>query len=263
MNNSTPIWQVKPVAVATLPVPGWECVFGRNDCALRDITFWVWILRCGNQVALIDTGLPVGASLDKLNRANQTLDPSSVFTVHRSLSDVLREENLAPEDIDFVLITQLITYATGGMLPALLPKARVYCAWEGMREFLTAMPGHPPREFYLTPESWAWCRDLLIENRLFFAEQITEIAPGLRFEPTGGHHPGSAGVRVQTAAGVVGILETAFIQENITLGAPIGIAEDAARCREVIKTYRQECDLAIAGHEPKAAELLAQFMSLC
>jgi len=252
-------WKIKPVAAATLPVPGWECVFGRNDCAMRDLVFWIWILRKGDQVGLIDAGCPQGIDLEALNTANATLDPRSVFTIHRTLTDALAQEGISPEAVDFVLISQLITYATGGLNARNLPRAKVYCAWEGMKEFLTESPGHPPREFYLTSESWAYFRDLLLEDRIVFAQESIEPAEGIVFEPTGGHHPGSAGVRIHTRAGVIGVLETAFVQENIDLGVPIGIAEDAARCRQVIQAYKRKCALVLAGHEPAVPALLENF----
>jgi len=254
------IWSIKPYAVATLPVPGWECVFGRNDCTMRGITFWIWVLRCGGITALIDTGLPAGSDLDDLNRANQGLDAESVFTVHTTLAQILAAEKLSPADVNFALITQLVTYSTGGLSKLTLPNAKIYCAWEGMSELLTQNPGHPPKSFYFTPESWNYLRDLLIEDRIVFAKSAITVAPGLVYEPTGGHHPASAGVRVSTAKGVVGILETAFVQENVEKEIPIGIAENAAQCREAIRQYRAECALTIAGHEPTADQLLKNFL---
>lgn len=259
--SDAPFWEIKPVAVASLPVPGWECVFGRNDCALREIVFWVWILRQGTTIVLIDTGLPCGADLEALNQANQQLDSGSVFTVHQNLDALLAGEGIRPEEVGFVLLSQLITYSTGGLCRENLPQATVFCAWEGMQELLTRKPNHPPRNFYLTPRSWNYFRDLLVEDRLVFATNAREVAPGLVFEPTGGHHPGSAGVRVTTPAGIVGILETAFVQENIDHEIPIGIAENAGECREAIRRYCQTCALTLAGHAPDAARLLAEFLA--
>lgn len=261
MKNPPAIWSLKPVAIATLPVPGWECLFGQNNCAMRDLVFWVWIVRCGDRIGLIDTGCPSGADLEELNEANASLDPRSRFTLHRSLTQLLAEEGIAPEAVSFALLTQLITYCTGGLNRKNLPNATVYCAWDGMAEFLRETPGHPPRKFYLTNEGWMYFRELLLEERLVFADEAVEVAPGLVFEPTGGHHPGSAGVRVNTECGIVGILETAFVQENIDLETPIGIAENTALCREVIRRYRRSCQLVIAGHEPSASSLLACFLS--
>ncbi len=253
-------WTLHAVRLATLPVPGWECVFGKNDCAMREIAFWVWILRSGSQTGIIDAGLPDGGDLERLNCANQKLDPRSIFAVENTLEAALTHVGVAPRDIDFLLISQLITYSTGGLLRRNLPNAHVYCAWAGMRELLKRCPGHPPREFYLTAKTWAYMRELLVEDRITFADEPVEPAPGIVFDPTGGHHPGSAGVRIKTKNGLLGILETAFVQENIDREIPIGIAENAALCREVIRRYKKQCDFVVAGRDPLAGQLALQFV---
>jgi ABC-type Fe3+-citrate transport system substrate-binding protein len=79
------------------------------------------------------------------------------------------------------------------------------------------------------------------------------------FEATGGHHPGSGGVLVQTDAGRVGILETAFLQRNIEEALPVGIAEDAAQARRVIRHYREEADQVLASHDPGVVDTLHRF----
>lgn len=253
-------WTISPHVVATLPIPGWECLFGKNDTSMRTITFWVWVLRCGDKVALIDTGLPIGKDLAALDKANQSIDDALVFTPYKSIAEILAEEGLTAADVNFVLISQLVTYSTGGLTQDAFPNAIIYCAWRGMEELLTECPGHPPRAFYFTHDSWISLHKFLLEERLVFARAQIEVAPGLYYEPTGGHHPGSAGVKIQTVKGIVGILETAFIQENIAQGRPIGIAEDVSTCRKAILNYRNGCALALAGHEPKAADLLREFL---
>jgi hypothetical protein len=85
-------------------------------------------------------------------------------------------------------------------------------------------------------------------------DEPTVIAPGIQFETTGGHHPGSAALQIATQEGVTGLLEAAFLERNVADGLPIGIAEDAALCRRVINRYRRECDQVIALHDPANAE---------
>jgi hypothetical protein len=123
-----------------------------------------------------------------------------------------------------------------------------------MMEFLLKSPGHPPRSLYFTPDSWGFLRQLLIEGRLQSVEGSVEVGPDLIFESTGGHHPGSAAVRAKTACGTLGILETAFLKRNIDEVIPVGIAENVAVCREVIRRYRRECDLVLADHDPTILE---------
>ncbi|MFI2713887.1 hypothetical protein ACH495_27575 [Micromonospora sp. NPDC018662] len=243
------------VPVARLPIPGWEAFFGENDTSFHDLYFYVWLVRDGVRTGLIDLGLPPAVE-DRiaLDRACQGVDPRSRFHDVRLLPQVLDDLGVRGEDIDFVLLTQTITYHTGGLDATLLPRATVYVPHAGVREMLCAPPGHPPTAFYFTAPAWSALRDLAVAGRLVVTDGPVTVAPGLVFETTGGHHPGSAGVRVRTAHGVVGLLETAFFARNVAEELPIGIAEDAATCRRVIKEYRRSCDEVVALHDPGNAQ---------
>lgn len=247
-------YSLQACLIGTLPVPGWECFFGRNDTTMYPLAFYVWVVRGEGTVGLIDTGLPLDpVLLRQLDEANQKVDPRCVYSDVVLLPDLLQRLGLQPADIDFVAITQPITYHTGGLLPECLPRAQVWMARAGMMEFLLDNVGHPPRGFYFTPPTWSFLRQLLIEDRLHLVDEATEIAPGILLETTGGHHPGSAALRIPTAAGLVGLVETAFLQRNVDDELPIGVAEDAAACRRAIKRYKQLCDVAVAVHDPDNA----------
>lgn len=249
-----PQHEIAAAVTGVLPVPGWECFFAHNDCDFHDLAFHVWVIRGEHGVGLVDTGLPVDAhDLGALQQTGQAMDPRCVYRDITLLPAVLDAARLAPQDVDYVLVTQPITYHTGGLLPELIPRADVYMSRAGMLEFLLDRPGHPPHEFYFTAATWAYLRDLLVEGRLHLVDEPTETVPGVWFETTGGHHPGSAAVRVQTADGIVGILETAFLDRNVEEEIPIGIAEDVAQCRRTIRRYRRECDIVLADHDPSLA----------
>lgn len=248
-------YQLQACRVATLPVPGWECFFGRNDTNIYPLAFYVWIVKGGGCLGLIDTGLPLDETERKcLIEGCQRVDPRCTFADIVTLDRLFKDRYLSPETIDFVLLTQTITYHSGGLLPNFFPRADVYLSQAGIMELLTETPGHPPRDLYFTEPSWSLLRKLLIDGRLHLIEQRVEVVPGIFFETTGGHHPGSAGVQVKTAVGTVGILETAFLKQNIDATLPIGIAENAALCRKIIQRYRQECDLLLADHDPTIIE---------
>jgi glyoxylase-like metal-dependent hydrolase (beta-lactamase superfamily II) len=243
------------VPVGRLPIPGWEAFFGVNDQAFHDLVFYVWVVTDGATLGLIDTGLPADpADRVALDEANRQLDARCTFVDVRGLAEVLGELGIAPVDIDFVAITQPITYHTGGLDAEALPRAQVYLSRAGFREMIEDPPGHPPTAFYFTDRSWSSIRTFAVEGRLHCVDDPCEIAPGIRFETTGGHHPGSAGLRIATQEGVVGLLETAFLDRNVTEIRPIGIAENVAACRTAIRRYRQECDYVVALHDPANAE---------
>jgi glyoxylase-like metal-dependent hydrolase (beta-lactamase superfamily II) len=252
----TPVYRLYAVPVATLPTPGWELFFGLNDHNFYDLTFYIWVVTDGIKLGLIDTGLPLDPKLrELLNGANQKLDPKHGFTGVRTITEVLEEYGIAPQDIDFVAITQTISYHTGGLEASLFPRAHVYLSRAGLDEMLGDAPGHPAVEHYFTDASWASLRQFIVEGRLHCVNEPTIIAPGVEFETTGGHHPGSAALRLMTDKGVTGLLETAFVYRNITECVPIGIAENAALCRQVIRRYARDCDHVIALHDPENALL--------
>jgi glyoxylase-like metal-dependent hydrolase (beta-lactamase superfamily II) len=249
-----PLYKLHAVPVATLPAPGWEVFFGHNDNNFYDLVFYIWVVTDDVTIGLIDTGLPLDpAARARLDEANRKLDERHMFSGIRTITEVLSEYGIAPPDVDFVAITQTISYHTGGLEAAVLPRAQVYLSRAGLHEMVGDPPGHPAPEHYFTEASWASLRQFAIEERLHCVDEPTAIAPGIQFETTGGHHPGSAAVQIATQDGVIGLLETAFLERNVEESMPIGIAEDAALCRQVIKRYRRECDQVIALHDPANA----------
>jgi glyoxylase-like metal-dependent hydrolase (beta-lactamase superfamily II) len=236
--------------IAELPVPGWECFFGTHDCTFHALIFYVWIVVGNGKTIVIDSGPPFEeADMQSLVRACQTIDQRSILRRLRKLDDIYREAGIRADDVDYLLITQPITYHTGGLHADSFPNAKVCISRAGFFEFLLDNPGHPPRSEYFTETTWNYLRTLLINNKLVLPDSPVEIEPGLLYEPTGGHHPGSAAVRVKTARGSVGILETAFLKKNIESCIPIGVAENTAICRQTIRRYVEECDLVLAAHD--------------
>jgi glyoxylase-like metal-dependent hydrolase (beta-lactamase superfamily II) len=209
----------------------------------------------GARLGLVDTGLPLDpGARARLDEASRRLDERHTFSGVRTLTRVLDEYRIRGEDVDFVAITQTITYHTGGLEAAVLPRAQVYLSRAGLHEMLGEPPGHPASEHYFTEASWSSIRRFVIDGRLHCVDEPTVIVPGIEFETTGGHHPGSAGLRIATQEGMTGLLETAFLDRNVAEGRPVGIAENAAACRSAIQRYRHECDQVVALHDPANAE---------
>jgi glyoxylase-like metal-dependent hydrolase (beta-lactamase superfamily II) len=243
-------YSMRAFPVAELPVPGWECFFGRNDTTFHKLVFYVWLLEGGGKRIVIDAGPPPGEEdFATLVAACQGIDRQCLMSRVQTIDKAFAAASVAPESIDYLLITQPITYHTGGLVPELFPRAQVFVSRAGVLEFLLDNPGHPPRSAYFTESTWRYLRTLLIEQRLTLTDETTEVLDGIYFETTGGHHPGSAAVRVRTSLGIVGILETAFLRENVEQQLPVGVAENVAICREAIRRYQKQCDVLLACHD--------------
>lgn len=248
------IHRLRAERAALLPAPGWALVLGDNDATLHDLHFYVWVVTDGETVGLIDAGPPLDpADTAALGATNAGFGDDVGFREVRTLPVILGELGIAPADVSFVAITQTVTYHSGGIDAGLLPNATFYLARAGVLELLVDPPGHPAPEFYFTAGSWASLRTLAIEGRLRLVAESAQIVPGVEFEVTGGHHPGSAAVLVQTAAGLVAVLETAFVQRNLDTGSPIGIAEDAAAARRAMQRMSERADVVVAIHDPANA----------
>lgn len=248
-------YSIRAERAAVLATPGWAIMLGENDSTLHDLHFYVWIVTDGTTIGLIDTGLPLDrADADALGATNRAFGDTTGFRSTRTLAQILEDARIDPAAVTFVALTQTVTYHTGGLDAALLPNATFYLARAGVDELLGDPPGHPAPEFYFTASSWDSLRTLAIEGRLRLVADAEQIRPGIRFEVTGGHHPGSAGVLVSTAQGLLGILETAFFARNLETGRPIGIAEDAAAARRAMASFLARCDVVAAIHDPGNAE---------
>ena len=249
------VFRLQALVAGIHKAPRWAVLFGDpRPAVLDDLFFHVWVVTDGETVGLVDTGLPFDEQ--ERHELSETARPSgddAVFRDVRLLPDLLADANLSGSDVDFVAITQTVTYHTGGIDPDLLPRARFYVPRAGVLEMLVAPPGHPQTQFYFPARGWAGLRQLSIEGRLHVVDDPTEIVPGVTFETTGGHHPGSAALRIQTERGITGLLETAFVQENLDTGTPVGISENVAVSRSVIRRYLSECDEVVAIHDPANA----------
>jgi len=248
-------YSLRAYPMAEQLLPGWACVFGVNDTSLHRIVFYTWIAQAGDTTIVIDAGPPPDEDdFQVLATACERVGSECVFRKLNSLETVLMDARVAPDEVNYLLITQPITYHSGGLVREYFPRARVYMSRAGFFEYLLDNPGHPPRDCYFTERTWRFIHQLLNEDRLRLVDEPTEIVGGVFFETTGGHHPGSAAVKLITSRGRVGILETAFIERNIEQGRPIGVAEDVAACRLAIRRYKVESDLLLAIHDDTIME---------
>src|SRR2546426_6163353 len=104
-------YSLRAYPLAQQLLPGWACLFTVNDTNLHRIVFYTWIARAEGRTILIDAGPPPDEKeFHVLATACQRVGPECVFTRLNSLAGVLSESGVRPESIDYLLITQPITY---------------------------------------------------------------------------------------------------------------------------------------------------------
>lgn len=247
------------VRVASLSVPRHFALMGELDATGSvELDFVVWSIRTDDGVCLVDTGLPSGPDLTHLDDMNSGGDERWRFRDVRSVRDALDELGVTPDEVDAVLLTQLVTYCSGGLEEALFPRARIVLARAGLEEYLAGGVGHPPTSLYVTPGGWRAIGEAAAQGRLDVVDRRQLVLPGVEFVVTGGHHPASASVRVSSGEGTgIALLETAFLQDNIETSRPIGIAESAADARRAVLEAQSEGFEVVAMHDPRHRERFA------
>src|SRR5690606_18029527 len=86
------------------------------------------------------------------------------------------------------------------------------------------------------------------EGRRVAEERV--LAPGVTFVETGVHHPASAAVIVDTAAGRVAIVDPIFTARNLVHGIALGAAEHAAGWYEMVRMIAGRADAILPIHDP-------------
>jgi glyoxylase-like metal-dependent hydrolase (beta-lactamase superfamily II) len=214
------------------------------------LCFWMVVIRGEGKTAIINTGPP-----DDLTALNERW--GGAFGDRGKLA---RSENqrplaalasigIAPENVDYVLLTPLQTYATANL--HLFKNAQICLSKRGWIEDFHAekFPMHVPREFRIPYEALHY---LIFEgnNKLRLLEDEDEIIPGLRCFWAGVHHRSSMCYLIETAAGRVAVSDCVFKYENIEAMEPLGIQESLEEFHVACNRIKRESEIFIPLYEP-------------
>ncbi len=216
-----------------------------HEGAPMPLHFYVWLIRGHGRVILVDTGF------------NEERAAKRGRTIARHPIDALAGLDVAPGDIDTVIITHLHYDHAGNM--DRVPNARFVLQEEEMR-YATgrymrhALIRHP---FELG--------DVQLMVALNYGERVdwvagdAEIAPGIRVHHLPGHSLGLQAVTVDTAAGRICLAsDVAHFYDNITHGRPFPITADVAGQldgQEAVRQLAGRPELLIPGHDPRVNDM--------
>ena len=215
-------------------------IFDDHHDAPHPMDYFMWLLRRGDEVILVDTGYDdaEAASRDRPIRLNPT--------------EALAPFKLRAEDITQVIVTHLHYDHAGGL--HLFPNATLHMQAAEIAYATGPCMCHDTLRMPFTADHVCEAVKRLYSGRVVFYEGEGQIAEGVTVHCIGGHSRGLQAVRVLTEAGwLVLASDAAHYYENFEARKPFPIVVDLQDMLDGFETlYRLASDpaLIIPGHDP-------------
>ncbi|WP_460772559.1 N-acyl homoserine lactonase family protein [Microbacterium sp. GXF7504] len=163
--------------------------YGEADGA-HVVDYYFWLVRNDERAILVDTGF----AADVAERRGRVVlhDPVEMLEAHAGIR---------PEDIDTIVVTHCHYDHIGNL--ARFPNARVHVAEQELEFAFSGVLDRRLVGHYTEPHEVAEFERLRGQGRLVTVHDETDIAPGVRLIPVGGHTPGQLMLEVDTASGPV------------------------------------------------------------
>lgn len=210
-----------------------------NHTAPYPIDFYIWLLRRGREVILVDTGF------DRAEAKKRG------FELRQDIGVALAPFGLTPDDITKLIVTHLHFDHAGGL--HLFPNATLYMQADEMA-FATGPCMCTDHRAPYTGEHICEAVRKLYQGKVIFAKGDAEVAPGVTTHQIGGHSRGLQAVRVQTEAGwLVLASDAAHFYENLTARKPFPLVvdlDDMLAGFDRLEQLATTPQLIIPGHDP-------------
>ena len=240
-------WEVHAVKYADRDqrVRGDSFIFDDNHDQPHPMDYFMWVLRRGDEVILVDTGYDMdeGARRDRPIRMNPdaALEPLGLRTA----------------DVTQIIVTHLHYDHAGGL--HLFPKATLHMQAAEMAYATGPCMCHDTLRMPFTAEHVCEAVRRVYSGRVVFHEGDGEIADGVTVHCIGGHSRGLQAVRVRTGAGwMVLASDASHYYENLWLRKPFPIVidlEDMLRGFSTLERLASRKELIVPGHDPLVREV--------
>ncbi|MEP5730550.1 MAG: N-acyl homoserine lactonase family protein [Sulfitobacter sp.] len=220
-------------------------IFDDNHDAPHAMDYFMWLLRKGKRVILVDTGYDhvEAGQRDRPIR----LDPR----------EALAPLGLTPDDITEVIVTHLHYDHAGGL--ALFPNAHLHLQTAEMAYATGPCMCHDVLRMPFTAGHICEAVMRLFAGKLTFHDGDAQITEGVSVHCIGGHSRGLQAVRVRTAAGwMVLASDAAHFYENLWQRKPFPIVvdlEDMLTGFKTLETLASSRELIVPGHDPLVREV--------
>ena len=215
-------------------------IFDDNHDAPHAMDYFVWVLRRGARVILVDTGYDAAEAAARARPLR--LDPGAA----------LAPLGLRPEDIGEIIVTHLHYDHAGGL--ALFPEAHLHLQAAEMAYATGPCMCHDVLRMPFTAGHVCEAVTRLYRGKLTFHDGDAEIADGVSVHCIGGHSRGLQAVRVRTQAGwMVLASDAAHYYENLMRRKPFPIVvdlQDMLEGFEKLERLASAPRLIVPGHDP-------------
>lgn len=226
-------------------------IFDDNHDAPHAMDYFMWVLRRGEEVILIDTGYDTAEAL--IRGRPIRLDPVAA----------LAPFNIAPEDITKIIVTHLHYDHAGGL--HLFPNATLHLQAAEMAYATGPCMCHDSLRMPFTAAHICETVKRLYSGKVKFYDGEAEVSDGVTVHCIGGHSRGLQCVRVRTKAGwMVLASDAAHFYENVFARKAFPIVVDVQNMLDGFETLHRLASkptLIVPGHDPLIREYFPSFMA--
>jgi glyoxylase-like metal-dependent hydrolase (beta-lactamase superfamily II) len=213
-------------------------IFDDNHDAPDAMDYFMWLLRRGTDVILVDTGYDAQEA-DARGRPIR-LDPV----------DALAPFGIAPGDVTDIIVTHLHYDHAGGL--HLFPNAKLHLQTAEMAYATGPCMCHDTLRMPFTADHVCEAIKRLYSGKVAFYDGEAEISDGVTVHLIGGHSRGLQAVRVRCEAGNMCLASDAtHYYENFLLAKPFPIIADL---QDMMKGYGGEITVGELALKPKNSE---------
>lgn len=240
-------WQVYAVRYAqrTNLTRGESFVFDDNHDAPHAMDYFMWVLKQGERVILVDTGYE--ESETKFRDRPVPMDARAA----------LAPLGLDPTKVTEVIVTHLHYDHAGGI--SVFPNAQLHLQTAEMAYATGACMCHETLRMPFTASHICETITRLYSGKLTFHDGDAQIVDGVTVHCIGGHSRGLQCVRVRTSSGwLVLASDAAHFYENLMLRKPFPIVVDVENMLNGFDRLEQlssRRELIIPGHDPLVGQV--------
>lgn len=215
-------------------------IFDDNHDAPHAMDYFMWLLRRGRDVILVDTGYDKAEATARARPIR--LDPVSA----------LAPFGIAPEEVTTIIVTHLHYDHAGGL--HLFPNATLHLQAAEMAFATGPCMCHDTLRMPFTARHVCETVKRLYSGQVIFHDGDAQVAEGVTVHCIGGHSRGLQCVRVRTQAGwLVLASDAAHFYENVFARKPFPIVVDLQNMLDGfdrLERLASAPELIVPGHDP-------------